>query len=171
MRDTIHGEAAKLKRVLELVRRDLPLGEVGVVDAFVDSCLADGLSAGRTCRYVYCLRKIRGLLDVDFKDVSRGDVERVMLALNGMGYAPQTLLFFRVAFKKFYRWLRGSEETPPEGAWLRSTVKESEQILPEDILSPEEVKMMLAAAMSIRDKVFIETLYDGGLRIGEMLGL
>ena len=41
-------------------------------------------------------------------------------------------------------------------------------MLPGDLVSEEEVKMLVDAAVSIRDKAFIITLYESGARVGEV---
>ncbi len=41
-------------------------------------------------------------------------------------------------------------------------------MLPGDLVSEEEVKMLVDSAVSVRDKAFIITLYESGARIGEV---
>lgn len=47
----------------------------------------------------------------------------------------------------------------------------SNKLLPEDLVTEEDVQAMINAAMTDRDKAFIACLYEGGLRIGEIGGL
>lgn len=57
--------------------------------------------------------------------------------------------------------------------WIHTTVKRTEKNLPAngDLLTEEEIKKLLDAAMHPRDKAFIATLYESGARIGELASL
>ncbi len=121
--------------------------------------------------YLYKLRRIRAFLGKEFSEADRSDVERVVAEIYGQGYKPWTVHLYKVALKKFYRCLRKAERDPPEVAWIKVSLKDNEKILPEDILTPEEIKRMLKVAHSLRDKTYVETGYEGGFRPGEMLTL
>jgi integrase len=69
----------------------------------------------------------------------------------------------------FYRWLRQTEDYPPEVKWVKITLKKNNNKLPEEILTKEEVEKLANAADNTRDRAFILTLYESGCRIGELL--
>jgi site-specific recombinase XerD/ribosomal protein L40E len=72
--------------------------------------------------------------------------------------------------KKFFRWLRGTEEYPKEVKWIKpGNVKNNS--LPEELLTDEEIKAMAAFAQNQRDKALVLVLYESGCRIGELLTL
>jgi len=79
--------------------------------------------------------------------------------------------------KKFWRWLRtppgkelDSSWNPPETAWMKR-INFEKNVLPEDILKPEEKDRMLEAAHHPRDKAYVELSWDSGARTGEILAL
>jgi len=76
-----------------------------------------------------------------------------------------------VALKRFYLWLRGKEDYPKEVKWIKTTVKNSNHKLPEELLTEEEILKMIETADHPRDKALISTLYESGCRIGELLAL
>lgn len=78
---------------------------------------------------------------------------------------------FKVALKVFYRWLKNSDEDPPETRWIRTTVSRRGRILPEQLITEEEIQRMLSKAVNTRDRAFIMMLYDAGLRPSEILSL
>ena len=43
--------------------------------------------------------------------------------------------------------------------------------LPDDILTQEEIRSLISAARTDRDRAFISMLYESGCRIGELLNL
>ncbi len=167
----VHDSVRRLERALLHARERVSAGDVALIERFVNSCRAEGLSNTRLMCYVYKLIRIRGLLGKGFAEAGRGDVEGVVARLYAVGYRPWTIQFYKVTLKKFYRWLRGIEQDPPEVAWITLTIKENERVLPEDILTADEVKKLVASAFGLRDKAFIGVGYEGGLRPGEMLTL
>ena len=52
--------------------------------------------------------------------------------------------------------------------WIKTTLKRNQTVLPSDLLTEKEVKRIVDAAYSPRDKAFIITLYESGARIGEV---
>ncbi|MEK7226090.1 MAG: site-specific integrase, partial [Bacteroidota bacterium] len=76
-----------------------------------------------------------------------------------------------VTLKKFYRWLRKAEDYPQEVRWIKTSVKNGNHKLPEELLNENDVEKMINAADHPRDKAFIATIYESGCRIGEILSL
>ncbi len=84
-------------------------------------------------------------------------------------YSPWTKHDYKVALKRFYRWLKdGGEEYPEEVKWIRTTLTARDELLPEELLMEEEVMRLVDACDNPRDKAFIMTLYESGARIGEL---
>ncbi|MEM2751143.1 MAG: tyrosine-type recombinase/integrase, partial [Nitrososphaerales archaeon] len=83
-------------------------------------------------------------------------------------YSPFTKHDYKVVLKKFYKWLCGGEEYPEQVKWIKTTLKMKDELLPEDLLTEDEVMKLVDKADSLRDKAFIITLYESGARIGEL---
>jgi hypothetical protein len=58
-----------------------------------------------------------------------------------------------------------------EPKWLKSSNGISSKVLPEEILSEDEIKKMGNASYTDRDRAFVLSLYESGCRIGEFLPL
>ena len=139
---------------------------------FSDFCLSEGLSIRRVIKYLYTLAVIAKWLPKEFEKVERPDIEKLVRKIECSDYAEWTKHDYRVALKKFFRWLRNTEDGyPPEVKWLRSTMRRGRTKLPDEILTQEEVQALITAATNERDKALIATLYESGCRIGELLGL
>jgi integrase/recombinase XerC len=94
--------------------------------------------------------------------------------LSGRGYAPSTVARRLASLRSFYRYQRrqGSISADPSGG-LRNP--KQPQRLPK-LLHVDEVIRLLDAiatddALGIRDRAMFETLYGGGLRVSELVGL
>jgi integrase/recombinase XerC len=94
--------------------------------------------------------------------------------LSGQGYAPSTIARRLASLRSFYRYQRrqGLLKTDPAGG-LRNP--KQAQRLPR-LLKVEDVIRLLdsiatAEPLGVRDRAMFETLYGGGLRVSELVGL
>jgi len=89
------------------------------------------------------------------------------------GYAEQTIESYKIAIKKFWKWLKPQESPdayPPEVSWIRRR-KGKNGLLPKDLWTPEEVSKLAGLAFHPRDRAFVLGLFGSGCRIGEFLPL
>ncbi|MCX6778405.1 MAG: site-specific integrase [Candidatus Micrarchaeota archaeon] len=144
-----------------------------LISEFVDRCFADGLTCSRICKLVYAIHRIARYLGKPFPEATKLDIQNVIAQVERSGrYAEWTKHDFKSIMKKLYKWLKGNGEFfPDEVRWIKSSVRNGKRVLPENILTEDEVKLMAEAATHPRDKAFVLTLYESGCRIGEMLSL
>jgi integrase/recombinase XerD len=169
-------EMKACERLMENVKKkirkmSIPAGNKRAILGFSDSCFADGLSVRRVLKYLYTLRNIGERFPKEFRKATRADMEVLVNRIERSEYTEWTKRDFRITLKKFFRWLRGTDEYPPEVKWLRSTLRKKRIKLPDEILTQDEVRAMIVAAPSARDKAFIASLYETGCRVGELLSL
>ncbi len=94
--------------------------------------------------------------------------------LSGAGYRPSTIARRLASLRSYYRFLRrrGLAESDPTTA-LRNP-KQSKR-LPRLLRVDEVLKLLDSVAMDtaagLRDRAMFETLYGGGLRVGELVAL
>ena len=137
---------------------------------FLEECLANGLSKARIIKYGATLLQLARIAGKPFESLKKEDILRIVKEVELRNYSEWTKRDYKIILKKFYRWLKGSEEYPEEVRWIRPRIK-SKTVLPEEILTTEEVKLMAEKAENLRDKTFILVLYESGCRIGEILSL
>jgi len=156
----------------KVAKLPVPEGNRKAILEFADRCFSEGLSTRRVLKYLYTLSRMAEWLEKDFSEVSRQDIEKLAGRIERSDYAEWTKHDYRVALKKFFRWLRKCEDGyPPEVRWLRTTTRKNRTKLPDDILTQQEAQALIAAATTTRDKALIASLYESGCRIGEILGL
>ncbi len=87
-----------------------------------------------------------------------------------IGISPATIQIHKTHLKSFFRWMNGGEVAPENVKWMKGTSRKKD--LPtEEILNQLEIKRMIKAAPSFRDKAIIAVLYESAMRIGEFLSL
>jgi site-specific recombinase XerD/ribosomal protein L40E len=171
----IHNYDKRLKSILEKIMNSKELDETNKLDIikFEKQCQAEGISSGRIVKYMYTLRNLALLLKKPFREATKDDIINVVGKIESRrDYTDWTKHDYKVTLKKFYRWLRGFEKPdyPEEVKWIKTTKKKGE-ILPEEILTQEEIEKMAKVTDNLRDKAFILTLYESGCRVSELLTL
>lgn len=76
---------------------------------------------------------------------------------------------FGVVFKLFLRW-KNQGQVPPCIAWWKAGRTDT-NLLPENILTEQEVLALLNHVPGGRDRTLVHLLYDTGMRVGEVLAL
>jgi len=136
---------------------------------FEKKLISKGLSTPRIEKYVETLTKIGEILGKDFDAATKRDIEDLVFKIERSDRSPWTKHTYKVILKRFYRWLKGGdEEYPEEVRWIKTTLKARDELLPEDLLTEEDVMRLVEACSNPRDKAFIITLYESGARIGEV---
>ncbi|MBF8294206.1 MAG: hypothetical protein HW389_751 [Bacteroidetes bacterium] len=162
----IENGLSRLKR-----RTDVTEKNKETIKRFTDYNFARGLSPARVDKYLTALPVLATQIGKDFELAGKDDIQRVVGQIERTQLSPWTKRDYRSALKYFYRWLRDTEEFPPEVRWLKTTAKATAKKLPSDLLTPDEVIKLINTADSPRDRAFIATLYESGCRVGELGGL
>ncbi|NHV98770.1 MAG: tyrosine-type recombinase/integrase [Thaumarchaeota archaeon] len=136
---------------------------------FSDYLLASGISKGRVLKYASHLIHIVKILGKDLDKASREDLIKVIGEIEKKNYSAWTKHDYKVALKKFYKWLKGEQEGRAFTDWFKVTVKNNNKKLPEELLSVEDIEKLASASSNLRDKAFVLALYESGARIGEFL--
>ena len=165
----IHDFRGRLAAAERRLHNPLSERNRGLILEFERKLMSEGLSAVRVEKYVETLKKIAEMLGKDFDAATKDDIEDLVLKIERSAYSPWTKHDYKVVLKRFYKWLKGGgEEYPEEVKWIKTTLKAKDGLLPEDLLTEEEVMKLVEACSNPRDKAFILTLYESGARIGEV---
>jgi integrase/ribosomal protein L40E len=139
---------------------------------FHNSCFADSLSVGRIQKLLNVMSKVAQWMKKDLEKANRDDIMQIVQIVEKQPFADWTKYDYKVVIKKFYKWLRKTEDTyPDEVRWIKPRIKNGNHKLPEELLTEDEIKKMVDAAEHIRDKALIFILYESGCRIGEIASM
>jgi site-specific recombinase XerD len=166
----IHNFSSRLEAAEQRVRAANPITSrnAELIQQFENACFSEGLSTGRVTKYVLTLRRIAKWLGKNFDNVTKQDIEDLVTQLERSDYSAWTKHDYKVAIKRFYKWLNGGDEYPKEIKWIKTTFKKKNSLLPKDLLTEDDLKRLVDAANTPRNKAFIITLYESGARIGEI---
>lgn len=184
MRNDAHNFPKKLEGALSSIKssEDISAENKQIIIDFHQDCLANGLTHGRVLKYVYDLMVLSRWLGKSFRESTKDDIKKLVLKVNsatyrrnGMTedrpYSEHSKRDFRVALKKVFKWMKGTDEAPDEVRWIRTEERTDQHKLPEDMLTEDEIKKLIDHTTNLRDKAFVAVLYESGCRIGELLFL
>ena len=162
-----------LKRALENLQNNttiIPENKQDITD-FIYGMTALGIKPIRLRKEIYVLTKLSLLLGHIFRNTEKKEMLILFSKIELSSYSDWSKTEFKVILKRFYKWLLGEDEYYPQCvAWIR-TKDVKNHILPEQLLTEEEVLQVVNACQFVRDKAFIHLLYESGARIGEILSL
>lgn len=173
MSHDIYNYQKRLEYVLRKIKEDNKINKRNkkLLTRFHETCIAEGLSIGRIVRSLYGMRTFAEWMKKDFEKCKKDDIVKLVAKLEKSKYAYASKQEMKVTPRKFFKWMRGTEEYPEEVRWFKCRKKLTSNKLPEDLLSVEDVKLLINSATKARDRALIATLYESGCRIGELLSL
>ncbi|MCZ7608520.1 MAG: site-specific integrase [Planctomycetota bacterium] len=142
-----------------------------LVLAFKRQLVVDGLSQARILSYMSRLPHLVRLVDKDLDQYTKDDVMVMVEQIERWPHSEYTKHTNKVVLKRFFRWLRNTgRDYPEEVKWIRANVRKDRVKLvgDGDLVTPQEVELLIETAQSARDKAFVSTLYESGARVGEI---
>ena len=131
----------------------------------VDYLLAKGVSKQRAIKYVNHLIVAAKSAGKPLNQAGKKDIGMLVSQINTANYTEHTKHDYMIIIKKYFQWLRGCDENqheyPEEVGWIKTTFRKK-RLLPEALLSVEELKKLVDAAENQRDRAFILTHYESG---------
>lgn len=177
-RGAIHDFAGKMAQLHARLRASSLLPDnVELILGFERLCAVEGLSTGRRwklCEYLYVLAK--RYHPGSFRSATAQDLHDVVLRLENSSYAPWTKHDFKVALRKFFRFVVWGEEAPrhrgyPDivaGISIRVARRDQVRVQRADILTEDEALRVIEAAPGTQERALVSMLYELGARIGEI---
>jgi site-specific recombinase XerD/ribosomal protein L40E len=144
-----------------------------IIATYIYFLSSSGLNGGTILNHLLRVKSFAIFLKKDLEDAQKEDILRLVHGIETSDYAESIKVAAKGTLKKFYKWLRKTEDYPIEVKWVKTTprTKGAFSKLPEDILTEEEVKKMINLSDYIRDKALIGCLYESGCRVGELLSM
>jgi len=169
----IHGRVRRLENAVRAIRESefiLPENRELIL-RFLEFLEAEGLSVARREAYARRLKVIGEYFPKPFREACREDIVALMRKIEARGVRTETVRFYKVVLRRFFKWLRGGDDYPPEVKWLRTGVGKENCILPEELLTERDVERLLEAAGDAQTRAMVAVLWETGARVGELLNM
>lgn len=155
-----------LEHELEKIRAIDDQGTRDTILGFYETLRLEQLSEGRILFHILKARVINdklGLLPFDADKVRKC----VTWVLN-QDYEAWTIAGYKLFLRKFWAFQNGDEMPKEVKALLKIKKPWENDKKPDDLISEDEIKQLIDAAHSFRDKSVIQLLYDSGIRSEEL---
>jgi len=140
---------------------------------YYDYLFSENLSISRIEKVLQTLYTIAKQVKKPFNKMKYEDVIKLVSWINqNDNWGDWTKADFKKIFKKFYwKYLKKMEEYPLEARRIKTTFTKNNHIVPEQLLTVEEITKIAGVTEKIRDRALIYVLYESGTRIGELLNM
>ena len=161
----IHGWGKQYGRVVCRIREEFDSDDAEALLRFLRLKELEGMSTARRLKYYHALKLFMRVCR-PVVGAERGHVEEFLLLLrNEYKISSQETDWY--CAKKFFEFI-GKQELF-DG--LRPSFSERGMKLPEELLSREDIDLLIKSARSLRDRALISVMYESGARIGELVTL
>ncbi len=169
----IHNYEGRLKRTLLLINtsKEISPSNKKTLLEYYQNCILEGISIAKTERYLYDAIRLAISYKKSLKNASETDLKKIVTKIEQKDWSPHSKYTFKIGLRKLYKSIDKITEKgifPKRLKWMKTTLKQNDKRLPEDLLNEEEVELLVKNAKSIRDQAFIMCLYESGCRIGEI---
>jgi site-specific recombinase XerD/ribosomal protein S27AE len=144
-----------------------------ITTKYIDFLKAKGLSHRTLNKRLFSLAVFyKTIGGIDVSRLTKDDMIKSMAVLEQSGYAQTTKSDIKITIKSLMKHEKGDDEFyPPEVRWIKTAVNGYKKILPESVLTEDDVLKVMGVMTEPRDKAIVSLLYDGGLRIGELIAM
>lgn len=167
MKIDIHNFKHRLELVELAIRSgDIPLKDQKNIWQFRDQCFANGLSLVRVCKYMQCIKRLYALSSCAILEASPRDIVALLAMIERSPWQPWTKHDYKLSLRKYLAF-----SSRKDLADLIRLPKANAHKLPEELLTPDDICVLMGFATDVMTKALIITLYESGCRIGELLGI
>ena len=144
-------------------------GNIKKLEDYYEHCRQQGNSEATILTKLRLLHEYLSYIKKDVRKVTRKDIEKFLIK-KSKEVKLSSLNQFKINLKLFYQWLykKDEGEYPKIVSWIKPSRVKNER---KEILTREEIRVLLNNTVNLRDKCMISMLYDGGLRVGELATL
>ena len=151
----------------------IPQENKTALENFYTHIAAQGVKDRTITLYLYAIDKFLFALDnIRYDKVRKEELNRTVVKIrNNDNLGERTKAEIIGNIKMFYKYTLGKGKRYPIIVEDLRAREPQKVILPEDILTEDEIIMMLNACNNLRDRAIIASLYDTGARIGELMNV
>jgi integrase/recombinase XerD len=171
-KDKIYNYENRINRTLDRIHNSkIDEKSKKQLEDFYRECIIQGLSKARIAKYLDTLGRIAKWLNKPFAEVQKEDLMSLVQKIESGDYSDWTKHDYKLILKIFYKWLKKTEDYPEIVKWISTRVRNNNHVLPEEVLTEEDIQKLAEYTSNLRDKAFVLVLYESGCRIGELLSL
>lgn len=141
------------------------------VEGFLDHLTEARMSHHTKLNYLSAIRTLEQF-DKPYAELTKADLKNWAKWLDA-NRAPSTANLYRIQVKRFMRWIHfgedGDKGYPECVKWIK--VKREDNGLEKQVLSAAEIKALVDAADTQRDRALMFVAYESGCRASELTGL
>lgn len=172
----IHRYQTRLKGALKgLDNEKISEQNKNIILRFTQHQSVTGIGVPRRLKYLDKLRQFSRFVSKDLDQVTKEDIQEYVGMINNRDdMTKSTKIDFSIILKRFYKWLFGNDEEYPDMVkFLKTNLPLKDKPLPSqaELITPEEVDMLIDVADHPRNKAFVSLLYESGCRVGEIANL
>jgi len=123
-----------------------------------DHMLSKDIKKLRIIKYCNTFIPLGRMAHKPIHEMDRRDIEKLIARINSEKTREATKRDYRIITKKYFQGIRGcseeDKEYPEEVRWIKTTEKK-EKMLPEVLLSKEELRRLVDATENERDRAFL----------------
>lgn len=115
LKDDVYNHEWIITRLLEKIKNsDLDEQSKKLLSDFYTECVVQSLSKARIAKLLDTLWRVSKWFGKPLEDVGREDITRLVVKVESADYSPWTKHDYKAIIKQFFKWLRKTEEYPPE---------------------------------------------------------
>ncbi len=168
----VHKFQKRLEQITQrILASKIPESNKAAIMEFKTSLVMKGLSTARVEHYLFHISRLLQFMPKPFDKLTDADSPRLLEKIESQPrWGPRYRHDMKITLRVFVRWLSEKKICSVNVECIKSRYG-SKRILPEEILTEQEVQSLASAADNLRDRALIFVLYESGCRIGELLGL
>ena len=158
--------------LVELERELRKIREIGNQDVkdtiirFYESLRLEQLSDRRILFHIQKTRVINR--ELDLLPFNEDKLRQCVMWILNQDYEQWTISGYKLFLRKFWIFINGDEIPKNVRALLKVKRPKDNDTKPDDLITEDEIKRLIEAAHSFRDKAVIQLLYDSGIRSEEL---
>lgn len=162
-----HNFAGQLARLEDrLAASQVCAQDLTVIHQFRDQCFADAVGIARVVKQLGLIMGLYRLHSSSLLELDQAGLVQLLARIQRASWSDWTRHDYRQALRRYLTYCR----RPDLASQIRPG-KARTQKLPEELLTPSDVRALLAVATTAADRALIGLLYETGARISELLTL
>jgi len=127
-------------------------------------------SLARRYGVMYVIHRLGVDTGINYRGMAKDDLKSWLATLDNL--KTSSMSTYLVIVKQFFKWLYGVEDGYPDIVrWIKPPNARKQRKLPTDLITTNDVRLMIDAAVHPRDRALIALIYESACRVGEVMAM